>query len=130
MQKSFLLHTFAAVSKRIAEIAQLVEHDLAKVGVASSSLVFRSKALEWWNALRRSNGGIGRHEGLKIPWPVMAVRVQVPLRVRAEADRLRFVFFCFYTPISNSCMTRRNELCRILFLKYGIMCFSMVLFFF
>ena len=28
--------------KKIAEIAQLVEHDLAKVGVASSSLVFRS----------------------------------------------------------------------------------------
>ncbi len=28
--------------KRQAEIAQLVEHDLAKVGVASSSLVFRS----------------------------------------------------------------------------------------
>lgn len=27
----------------------------------------------------RSNGGIGRHEGLKIPWPVMAVRVRVPL---------------------------------------------------
>ena len=58
-----------------AEIAQLVEHDLAKVGVASSSLVFRSKALEWWN---------GRHEGLKIPWLVMAVRVQVPLRVQNE----------------------------------------------
>ena len=32
-----------------AEIAQLVEHDLAKVGVASSSLVFRSKtpARKW-----------------------------------------------------------------------------------
>ena len=30
--------------KAYAEIAQLVEHDLAKVGVASSSLVFRSKA--------------------------------------------------------------------------------------
>ena len=29
--------------KHIAEIAQLVEHNLAKVGVASSSLVFRSK---------------------------------------------------------------------------------------
>ena len=29
--------------KFFAEIAQLVEHDLAKVGVASSSLVFRSK---------------------------------------------------------------------------------------
>ena len=28
----------------IAEIAQLVEHDLAKVGVAGSSPVFRSKA--------------------------------------------------------------------------------------
>ena len=28
-----------------AEIAQLVEHNLAKVGVASSSLVFRSKAV-------------------------------------------------------------------------------------
>ena len=30
---------------------------------------------------QRSDGGIGRHEGLKIPWPVMAVRVQVPLGV-------------------------------------------------
>ena len=30
-------------SKDNAEIAQLVEHNLAKVGVASSSLVFRSK---------------------------------------------------------------------------------------
>ena len=29
-------------SKHFAEIAQLVEHNLAKVGVASSSLVFRS----------------------------------------------------------------------------------------
>ena len=29
-----------------AEIAQLVEHDLAKVGVASSSLVFRSTFAE------------------------------------------------------------------------------------
>ena len=29
-------------STLIAEIAQLVEHNLAKVGVASSSLVFRS----------------------------------------------------------------------------------------
>ena len=46
-----------------AKVAQLVEHDLAKVGVASSNLVFRSKAffiegfyfykvlhlLRWWN---------------------------------------------------------------------------------
>ena len=54
------------VVKHNAEIAQLVEHDLAKVGVASSSLVFRSGLLNqremlwWWN---------GRHEGLKIPCP-------------------------------------------------------------
>ena len=39
-------------SKRNAEIAQLVEHNLAKVGVASSSLVFRSsvkaaRMVEW-----------------------------------------------------------------------------------
>ena len=35
-----------------AEIAQLVEHNLAKVRVASSSLVFRfffERLLEWWN---------------------------------------------------------------------------------
>ncbi len=60
-----------------AEVAQLVEHNLAKVGVAGSSPVFRSR-----KKIVGSNGGIGRHEGLKIPWPVMAVRVQVPLRVR------------------------------------------------
>ena len=30
--------------KSQAEVAQLVEHNLAKVGVASPSLVFRSKA--------------------------------------------------------------------------------------
>ena len=30
-----------------AKIAQLVEHDLAKVGVASSSLVFRSKRVTY-----------------------------------------------------------------------------------
>ena len=38
--------------KQNAEIAQLVEHNLAKVRVASSSLVFRSlssRMLEWWN---------------------------------------------------------------------------------
>ena len=33
------------MSSRYAEIAQLVEHNLAKVRVASSSLVFRSKGL-------------------------------------------------------------------------------------
>ena len=64
------LPTFAPVN---AEIAQLVEHNLAKVRVASSSLVFRSSLKGC------SNGGIGRHEGLKIPWPVS----------------LQGVFYCF-----------------------------------
>ena len=57
------ISTFASA---IAEIAQLVEHNLAKVRVASSSLVFRSP----FPFLGCSNGGIGRHEGLKIPWPL------------------------------------------------------------
>ena len=72
------LHLFYEANDKIfivcfAEIAQLVEHNLAKVGVASSSLVFRSKSLEWWN---------GRHEGLKILWAEMSVRVRVSLRAR------------------------------------------------
>ena len=40
------IRTFAIPNEKNgahAEIAQLVEHNLAKVGVASSSLVFRSK---------------------------------------------------------------------------------------
>ena len=40
-----ILISFFYFVSRIAEIAQLVEHDLAKVGVASSSLVFRSAKL-------------------------------------------------------------------------------------
>jgi hypothetical protein len=44
------LSTIKTVSNEIAnnanaKVAQLVEHDLAKVGVASSNLVFRSKSL-------------------------------------------------------------------------------------
>ena len=65
-----------------AEIAQLVEHNLAKVGVASSSLVFRSRSLEWWN---------GRHEGLKILWAEMSVRVRVSLRAHHS------MLICFLT---------------------------------
>ena len=40
------MSTFAIPNETNAEIAQLVEHNLAKVGVASSSLVFRSKTKE------------------------------------------------------------------------------------
>ena len=35
-------------------------------------------------AILSRDGGIGRHEGLKILWPVMAVRVQVPLAVQSN----------------------------------------------
>ena len=43
---------FSQAEKHSAEIAQLVEHNLAKVGVASSSLVFRSGAAEKSAAIR------------------------------------------------------------------------------
>ena len=36
------------------------------------------------HSISSRDGGIGRHEGLKILWPVMAVRVQVPLAVLKE----------------------------------------------
>ena len=42
--ESHFLHQFA-------EIAQLVEHNLAKVRVASSSLVFRSKRISFIGSL-------------------------------------------------------------------------------
>ena len=55
---SLLLFTTCSYNKGCnAEIAQLVEHNLAKVGVASSSLVFRSKS----SSLNTCpGGGIGR----------------------------------------------------------------------
>ena len=63
-----------------AEVAQLVEHHLAKVRVAGSNLVFRSEKFHstenvGWNFLFRfilefehPGGGTGRHAGLKILW--------------------------------------------------------------
>ena len=65
----------------IAEVAHLVEHDLAKVGVAGSSPVFRSKLSRLvgifflyqilFNENVYSGGGTGRHAGLKILFTVM-----------------------------------------------------------
>ncbi len=40
------------------------------------------------------DGGIGRHEGLKILWPEMAVWVQVPLAVREENAVMCSLFCC------------------------------------
>lgn len=54
------------------------------------------------NALHTgSDGGIGRHAGLKIPWAVMSVRVRFPFRVQKRpqmrsfllcADEFRYIF--------------------------------------
>ena len=66
---------FAALQSSLnAEVAHLVEHDLAKVGVAGSSPVFRSEGpairrdFFWTSEIRenyvgerKSGGGIGRH---------------------------------------------------------------------
>ena len=60
-----IMSTFASQTKKqrlpTAKIAQLVEHDLAKVGVAGSSPVFRSKLMQ----LPCPGGGIGRHATLR-----------------------------------------------------------------
>jgi len=62
-------------SLKQAKVAQLVEHDLAKVGVAGSNPVFRSKTRCGGFFLPKlrlpfitscPGGGIGRHAGLKI----------------------------------------------------------------
>ena len=69
-----------------------------------------------FSALGRSNGGIGRHEGLKILWPVMAVWVQVPLRVHNPTQTYQqflhkgncFFLCCAERPVphlaSNACV--------------------------
>ena len=59
MKKSYYLCTRktdkgGAVQKHNAEIAQLVEHNLAKVGVASSSLVFRSKSKSFKDKIKQN----------------------------------------------------------------------------
>ncbi|MEY2639506.1 MAG: hypothetical protein RIR90_988 [Bacteroidota bacterium] len=81
------------VLNKQAEVAHLVEHNLAKVGVAGSSPVFRSESPDprrdffsvamipdiWGRKYRVCpGGGIGRHAGLKILFAEKRVRVQVP----------------------------------------------------
>ena len=54
--------TFAVTNKKChAEIAQLVEHNLAKVRVASSSLVFRSKTNQFGFAFCPGGGMVDAH---------------------------------------------------------------------
>jgi hypothetical protein len=92
----FFCPAFVKKLRRIyAEVAHLVEHDLAKVGVAGSSPVFRSEILslkrgdflfvetqkfvetKYFASLRSPGGGIGRHAGLKILFAAMRVSVQL-----------------------------------------------------
>ena len=53
---------------------------------ASAGRLLQKRMPGWWN---------GRHEGLKIPWPLPAVRVRVPLRAlpRYFASRNEEIFF-------------------------------------
>jgi hypothetical protein len=63
-----------------AKVAHLVEHDLAKVGVAGSSPVFRSRNPSSNGGgifFGCPGGGIGRHAGLKILFAAMRVTVQL-----------------------------------------------------
>jgi hypothetical protein len=71
LNKANLSLKIASDDAKNAKVAQLVEHDLAKVGVASSNLVFRSKAFfiegfYFKRFITCSDGGTGRHAGLKI----------------------------------------------------------------
>ena len=52
----FLWHNFRVLEREHADVAQLVAHNLAKVGVASSSLVIRSQVLPL-------NGGVAERRG-------------------------------------------------------------------
>ena len=72
-----------------AEVAQLVEHNLAKVGVAGSNLVFRSQnsIFDGIFSLGQNllclvclGGGIGRHAGLKILFAEKASAGSIPAR--------------------------------------------------
>ena len=51
------------------------------------------------------DGGIGRHEGLKILWPVMAVRVQVPLAVLNKKAKSLKGFCSFYLQVVQKVFT-------------------------
>ena len=81
----------------IAKVAQLVEHNLAKVGVAGSNPVFRSKTLQQRRVFCWSpGGGIGRHAGLKILWTAMSV----PVRPRPGAPEARLLEAGFFVHFS------------------------------
>ena len=73
---------------KFAEIAQLVEHDLAKVGVASSSLVFRSKFFERIKAAKFCNGSQGGLFGAVRAVPNLFEQCRVATKSRKILQRV------------------------------------------
>ena len=64
---------------------------------SKKSTTFAADLMKIISRLERQTGrggGIGRHEGLKILWPVMAVRVQVPPAVQ-QSKKVRFAALFF-----------------------------------
>ena len=89
----------------------MVEHDLAKVGVAGSSPVFRSGKIPTIvgfffklviSLFNYSGGGTGRHAGLKIPFAAMQVWVQLPSRVLNNGAALLPLFCYSFTGITSA----------------------------
>jgi hypothetical protein len=84
--------------KNIAEVAHLVEHDLAKVGVAGSSPVFRSASIPPKRDFFffHLGGGTGRHAGLKILFPAtgVTVRFRSQVLVKAIHSFVESLFLC------------------------------------
>ena len=77
-----LLKREAILSKDSAGIAQLVEHNLAKVGVASSNLVSRSNfSLRDWVCTFWRNGRMAMQR-IANPWISVRLRVPPPLYLR------------------------------------------------
>src|SRR5947208_11764794 len=83
---------FAALDSTDAGIAQLVEHDLAKVGVASSSLVSRSKFKKCRTACQR----------LAVSWQVLSLHS----RNLAAADRPALVLEGSFHEYGKRCIER------------------------
>jgi hypothetical protein len=96
-----------------AEVAHLVEHDLAKVGVAGSSPVFRSRLkgvtrhtffvqISSVETYCYPGGGTGRHAGLKILFAAMRVWVQLPSWVQLLKAAFAAFFISSVIAIINS----------------------------
>jgi hypothetical protein len=101
------LQPLKKVLLRNAGVAQLVERHLAKVEVAGSSLVSRSKRFEQSNLFllvhllpTGRGGGTGRHAGLKILFALKRVRVRFPPAVHKQTKASAFAEAFVFIPIA------------------------------